>query len=163
MSAVKMEREEPEFVFLEKLVIAAIKDHAARESGWEITKVPFEDEWQVQPLNEETQETFELFTNETCVEVNVAQDDDPESLTNCYVDVHAFGTLSELLAEYGIRPQFRIDVFNDAQGHSIFLTGADDVESNVSMLDVWVDDIEKLPGLIEQLEDSGFNDLIQPG
>ena len=162
MSEVKMKREEPAFVFLEKLVLAAIKDHVERESSWEITKVPFEEHWEVQPLNEETQESFELCTDETCVEFDLAQDDDPESLTNCYVDVHVVGTLAELLAQYGVRPQFKIDVFNDAQGHSIFLAGAADVENNVSLLHVWIDDVDKVLGLADELEYSGFVDLIQP-
>jgi hypothetical protein len=162
MSDVKMKRDEPAFMFLEKLVVAAIKDHVERESSWEINKLPFEDHWKVQPLNEETQESFELCVDETCVEFDLAQRDDPESLTNCYIDVHVFGTLGELLVQYGVRPQFKIDVFNDAKGHSIFLAGADDVESNVCLLHVWIDDMDKVRGLANELEYSGFVDLIQP-
>ena len=162
MTEVKMKREEPAFVFLEKLILAAIKDHIATESSWEITKVPFENQWEVQPLSEETQEAFELCTDETCVEFDLAQSDEPDSLTNCYVDVHALGILAELLNQYGVRPQFKISVFNEVQGDSIFLTEAQEVERNVSLIHVWIDEPEKVVGLADELDYSGYWDLIQP-
>jgi hypothetical protein len=162
MNEVKMKREEPAFVFLEKLILAAIKDHIATESSWEITKVPFENQWEVQPLSEETQEAFELCTDETCVEFDLAQSDEPDSLTNCHVDVHALGILAELLNQYGVRPQFKISVFNDVQGESIFLTEGHEVESNVSLIHVWIDEPEKVVGLADELDYSGYWDLIQP-
>lgn len=144
MSSIKMKREEPAFELIERMVVAAIKDHVERESSWDIEKTPFEEKWEVQTLSEETQDFHLLCTDETCVEFDLAQDDDPESLTNCYVEVYALGVLAELFTQYGVRPQFKIDVFNDSQGHSIYLTHADDVENNVSLLEVWIDDVEKV-------------------
>jgi len=161
MTQVKMKREEPAFVILEKLILAAIKNHIATESSWEITKVPFENRWEVQPLSEETQEAFELCTDETCIEFDLAQSDEPESLTNCYVDVHALGILVGLLNQYGVRPQFRISVFNEFQGDSIFLTEAQEVERNVSLIHVWIEDIEMVMGLADELTYSSYWDLIQ--
>jgi hypothetical protein len=144
MSSIKMKREEPAFGMIERMVVAAIKDHVERVSSWDIEKAPFEEEWEVEPLNEETQDFFLLCTNEACFEFELAQEDDPDSLTNCYVEVHALGVLAELFTHYGVRPQFKIDVFNDSPGGNIYLTQADDVESNVSLLEVWIDDVEKV-------------------
>lgn len=156
----KMDQDEAAFEWIERLVIAAIEDHVERASSWEITKAPFEDLWEVQPLDAETQESFSVRTASPCSEFDAAHDDDPESLTNCYVDVYALGSFADLLREYGVRSSFKIDVFNDCQGSNISLTGADDVRSNVRLLDVWIDDSEKVPGLAQALEAFWLNDLI---
>lgn len=157
---VEMDHDEAAFVWLEKLVIAAITDHISRASSWEITKIPFEDHWEVQQLDEETQESFSVTAARSCVDFDLAQDDDPESVTNCYIDFYAFGLLADLLHEHGVRSSFKIDVFNDAHGSNICLTGADDVRSNVGLLQVRIDDIERVAGLARALEAFWLNDLM---
>lgn len=155
-----MRREDLEFLFLEQVMIAVIKDHLVRESIWEITKTPGVAQWEAQPFNEETQEAFLLCINEICVDFELVRDDHPETVAYCYVEVYAFGVLRDFFIEYGVRPRFKISVFNELGSDSICLTDPDEVEEAVGLLEVWIEDDDKIPGLMENLEISWLADMI---
>ncbi len=152
MTRSKMKKDDPVFLFVEQLVRSAIKKNIELDSGWEIAKVYFEDRWEPQRFHESVEEVYGLQVSDVAVDVDLAEDDDVESLTNCYVTIGATGPLAAALREHGVQPQVEVDVFNSAIGSSVALLDDDDVEDQVSLLHLWIDKGELLGGLIERLQ-----------
>lgn len=47
------------------------------------------------------------------------EDENPDSLTNCYVEICATGVLAETLQKHGCGSNLKVDAFNVAYGHSL--------------------------------------------
>lgn len=150
----KMEREDPVFVFVEQLLRAAIKKNIELETQWEVTKVHFENEWEAQRLHPSVEETYCLQTSDADVDVDFADDDDIESLTNCYVTFDAVGELAAALRAHGVRPQIEVDIFNSAVGSGVALLSDEDVDNEVSLLHIWIEKPAMLNGFLE-MKDCG--------
>lgn len=152
MTRSKMKKDDPVFLFVEQLVKSAIKKNIEIDSEWEIAKVHFQDRWEAQRLHATVEKIYGLQISDVDVDVDFAEDDDVESLTNCYVTFDAIGPLAAALREHGVQPQLEVDVFNNAIGSSVSLLDDDDVEDQVSLLHLWIDNGEQLGGLIERLQ-----------
>ena len=150
----KMENTKPEFLFVDQLLKAAIKMHIEIDGQWEIEKALFEDEWEAQRLAPEVEEACGLQVSDANIDVDFSQDDDIESLTNCYVNFDATGKLAAVFRAHGLRTQIEIDVFNSAIGSGVALLSDEDVDDQVSLLNLWVEYPAKLGGLMESLKDS---------
>lgn len=148
----KMGKNDPVFLFIDQLVKAAIKKNIELDSEWEITKAYAEDEWEAQRLNSAVEETFCLQVSDASVDVDFAEDDDVESLTNCYVMFDAKGALGAALTAHGVRPEIEMDVCNSLIGSNVALLSDEDVDDEVSLLHLWVEVPAMLDGLHEHLK-----------
>lgn len=90
----------------------------AQEDFWSIEKVPFENSWEADPLVSSVEETFNVKVSGSEIDTDFAEDDDAESLTNCYVVFDVTGRLADIFSAHGIRPSIEVDIFNDAMGSS---------------------------------------------
>lgn len=152
MTDIMIEKDDPIFHFVEQLVKSAIKKNIELDSEWEIAKVLFEDSWEAQRLNPSVEDAYGLQISDIEVDVDFAEDDDVESLTNCYVTFDATGKLAAALRDHGLRPQIEIDVFNNVIGSSIALLSDEDVDNEVGLLHVWVQQPKLINGLLERLK-----------
>lgn len=147
MSGFNMDRDDESFLYIEGIVRAALMAQIAQEEFWSIEKLPFEDSWEADPLASSVEETFNIRVSDSEIDTDFAEDDDSESLTNCYVVFETLGQLANILSSHGVNPSIEVDFFNDATGSSISLLSDEDIENNVSLLFVSVEDPSRLKGL----------------
>ena len=160
MSDKKLNLDSSIFKFIDQLVKAAIKEHITLEMEWVVEKEYFEDSWMAQQLHEDVVQTYCLQLADAEVEVDLEDEDDPESLTCCYVMFDAVGNLSEILNDHGIKSRIEVQVFNSSNGSSSAMILSDvGVDAEVSLLSVWNSKPALNSGLIEAL-DKDFGSLI---
>ncbi len=160
MSDKKLNLDSSIFKFIDQLVKAAIKEHITLEAEWVVEKEYFEDSWVAQQLHEDVEQTYCLQLADADVEVDLEDEDDPESLTCCYVMFDAVGNLSEILSDHGIKSRIEVQVYNSSNGSpSATLLSGEDVDAEVSLLSVWNSKPAANNGLIEALDQS-FGSLV---
>jgi hypothetical protein len=147
MTATHMNKDDPSFHYIEGIVKSALRAQIAEEEFWSIEKVLFEDAWEADPLTASVEESFHIQVSDSDIDTDFAEDDDSESLTNCYVVFETLGQLADILSSHGVNPSIEVDFFNDATGSSISLLSDEDIENNVSLLFVSVQDPSRLKGL----------------
>ena len=153
-----MDRNDESFLYIEGIVRAALMAQIAQEEFWSIEKLPFEDSWEADPLASSVEETFNIQVSDSGIDTDFAEDDDPESLTNCYVVFDVTGRLADLFLSHGVRPSIEVDIFNDAMCSSISLLSDEDVENKVSLLSVVLNDPSLVDGLHASMVDA-FGEL----
>lgn len=154
MNTRQLPKDDEAFQLLEEIIRRAVKHQISVNDLWDINKEPFNDVWEADQFFPEVQTTHHLEVSGAPVECDFAQDDeDPESLTNCYVEITATGVLAETLKKHGCGTNLTVDAFNVAIGHSISFLSDEDVENDLTLMTVPVTDGTLLDGLCDALTD----------
>jgi ribosomal protein S10 len=129
-------RDSHEFEVLQDIIRQAVKTHIEINGEWLIEKDYFSDEWKAEQLDAQVQERYEIKVSNRLIECDFAEDEDPESLTNCYVQFEAIGGLAKILRTYGCDVYLTTDSFNSTWGTDITFLSDEDVDVNFSLLTV---------------------------
>lgn len=161
MTADPMDMDDESFRYIDEIVKFALKAQIAEREFWSIQKLLFEDVWEADPLTASVEDSFYIQVSDSDIDTDFAEDDDSESLTNCYVVFETLGKLADILSSHGVNTSIEVDVLNNATGSSICLFSDKDIENNVSVLFVSVEDPGRLKGLYSDLV-SAFGSLGNP-
>lgn len=142
MSKLLLDKKHPIFKLLEKHIKDALKNEVEISDQWEISKEYFEEIWSATTLSESVTRKFKIKLSDSEIETDFQDEDDIESLSNCFVEFECTDELREIFIASGLRPALVMDVFNDIYGTDINLLSADDVENNVSLLRAYVEDAD---------------------
>lgn len=152
MEYFNVNKNDKSFEILQKVIQRSIILQVELNDFWEINKVPFEDQWEADQLVASVQEIYHLKLSDESIDTDFAEDDDPESLTNCYLTFVAINELAEVLEQHNCSKQFVVDIFNSAIGHSISILSEKDVENDVSLMILQCNDQNSLSALHESLK-----------
>lgn len=154
MADIDLKRDDPVFLFIEQYIRSAIKKHIDLEMEWAIEKIFFEETWEAHRLHHDIEAEFNLQIADIDIGVDFENEEDPETLTNCFVTLRATDALEALLREFDVSSEFVIDVCNDVIGTNVLLLSEEDVENKVSLLHVKSTKSAVNAGLIDQLKNN---------
>jgi len=132
------------FKLIENHIKDAIKTEIEVSGQWEINKDYLEEFWSAEKLNEFVENKFNIKLSNSEIETYFQEDDDIESLSNCFVEFNCSGEFGHALEICGLKPKLVIDVFNDIYGTDIGLVTDNDVDNNVSLFKVFIENKEKI-------------------
>jgi hypothetical protein len=144
MTEILLDKKHQGFELLNEYIKDALNTEVKISDQWEIKKEYFEAVWNAEQLHESVIKIFNVRLSNSEIETDFHEDDDVESLSNCFVEFECINALKELFIASGLRPKFSIDVFNDIYGSNICLTCEDDIANNVNLFRVDVEDNELL-------------------
>jgi hypothetical protein len=78
------------------------------------------------------------------VENDFSEEEDIDSLSNCFVEFESTGMLKETLIASGLNFNFIVDIFNDVYGSEIQLGSNEDIENNVNLFKVIIENQDLL-------------------
>jgi len=144
MNELLLDKNQQIFKLLDEHVKKALKHEVEVSGQWEINKEYFDEVWAAELLDESVIERFELQRSDSEIQTDFHDEDDVESLSNCFVGLECTGTLKNLFIASGLKNKFVIDVFNDIYSSNISLIDEDDVENNVSLFQVHIENDDLL-------------------
>jgi hypothetical protein len=148
----QLPRDDESFQLLEEIIRRAVKHQISVNEFWEINSDPYSNQWEADQFDPKVQKRHCVEVSDAPVECDFAdEDENPDSLTNCYVEICAKGVLADTLLKHGCGTNLIVDAFNITQGHSICILSDEDVDNDLSLMTVTVTDRKLLNGLYDAL------------
>lgn len=144
MSELQLDKNHQVFNLLDVHVKKALKSELEVSGQWEINKEYFDEVWTAQQWDESVIQKFNVRMSDSEIETDFHEEDDPESLSNCFVELECTGALKDIFIASGLKNKFSIDVFNEIHSSNISLLDQDDVENNVSLFKVYIENEDLL-------------------
>ena len=147
------------FEVIEEFLKSALKKEIELSEQWEINKEHFEEIWTAKQLSESVIKQFNIKVSDAEVETDFSEEEDIDSLSNCFVQFESIGMLKETLIASGLNFNFIVDIFNDVYGSEIQVGSNKDIENNVNLFKVFIENQDllneaetKLIGVFHQLK-----------
>lgn len=152
MDITQLPKGDKSFQLLEEILRRAFKHQILVNEFWEINLDPFNVVWEADQFEPEVKTAHHVEVSDAPVKCDFAdEDENPDSLTNCYVEICATGVLAKTLQKHGCGSNLTLDTFNVGYGHSICLLNDKDVDNNLSLMTVPVTDSKLLDCLYDSL------------